>query len=118
MRLISKQQKPNGYTEVRLQDLWNPEKVWVITRSPDHKYYWNQLIGGHLFYSKSAKGTAQHIRLAMSLQAWEWRRLWSDDKAVRATQGRCEGTNSNLEALAMVGTERPQEPTRGSLRAG
>jgi hypothetical protein len=35
--------------------MWNPAKVWVVTRSKNGEYRTNQLIHGRLFYKKFTK---------------------------------------------------------------
>lgn len=33
--------------------IWNPAKVWVVTRTAQGKYYVNQKINGKIFYKRS-----------------------------------------------------------------
>lgn len=43
------------------QDKYNPNKVWVVKKSPCRHYYINQKICGRLFYSKFQRVTLSHI---------------------------------------------------------
>ena len=44
------------------QDKYNPNKVWIIKKTPCGHYYINQKICGKLFYSSYRKVTLSFIR--------------------------------------------------------
>ena len=44
------------------QDKYNPNKIWIIKKTPCGHYYINQKICGKLFYSSYRKVTLNFIR--------------------------------------------------------
>ena len=43
------------------QDKYNPNKVWVVKKTPCRHYYINQKICGKLFYPKFQRVALSHI---------------------------------------------------------
>lgn len=46
---------------IRVQDRYNPIKVWIVKRDSNGHYYMNQEIAGKLFYSKYVRTTKKYL---------------------------------------------------------
>ena len=46
---------------VRVKDLYNESKTWVIAKGAKNTYKWNQEINGVLFYASFSTVTTEHM---------------------------------------------------------